>query len=106
MLGSVQHRRRIRYPEKELQCAVVDGVGAYGSQTRERGRFTKTRQMSAGYPNTNQRQRRRRFDTEEDGTCKSLPQAFSCPKKPREAMGYRYIEVDERQRHRERANQQ
>jgi len=77
MSGSVQHDRRIRYPEKELQSAVIDCVSTDGGQTRERGRLTKTRQMSARYPNTNQRQRSSRFDTEKNGTCKSLPQAFS-----------------------------
>jgi len=33
--------RRIRYPEKELQSAVIDCVSTDGGQTRERGRLTK-----------------------------------------------------------------
>lgn len=106
MLGSVQHGRRIRYPEKVLQSAVVDGISTDGGQARERRRLTKRRQMSARYPNDNQRQHNRRFDTEKNGTGKSRRQAFSRPQKPIDATGYRYVEVHERHRHYERAHQQ
>ena len=71
MSGSVQHRLRIRYPEKELESTVANCVSTDGGQTRQRGRLTKTRQMPASYPNTNQRQRNSGFDTEKNGTCKS-----------------------------------
>ncbi len=106
MLGSVQHGRRIRYSEKELQSAVVDCISTDGGQTRERGRLKKRRQTSARYPNDNQRQHNSRFDTEKNATCKSRRQAFSRPQKPIDATGYRYVEVHERHRHSERANQQ
>jgi hypothetical protein len=62
--------------------------------------------MAARYPNDNQRQRNCRFDTEKNTTCKSRRQAFSWPQKSIEATGYRYVEVHERHRHYERANQQ
>ena len=106
MLGSVQHGRRIWYPEKELQHVVVDCISTDGGQTRERGRLTKWRQMSARYPNDNQRQRNCRFDTEKNDTCESCRQAFSRPQNPLDAKGYRYVEVHERHRHDERAHQQ
>jgi len=77
MTRSVQHGPRVRYPEKDLQNAVVDRISTDGSQARERSRLAQTRQMSARYPNADERKRNGRFDTEKYGTSEAFLQALS-----------------------------
>lgn len=103
---SVQYGLRIRHPEKKLQNVVVDRIRTDRGQARKRGRLTQAWQTSPRDPDDNYSQRNRRFGAEKNRAGQALAQAFCIPQDSVDETSDGDIDVCERCRRCDDANQQ